>query len=123
MNRLISGMNTSRAFATLGLAMVTLCAASTIQAQTTPAPAATPAHEQKATVEMNDAEVRKVDIDSGKITLKHGEIKSLDMPPMTMVFNVKDKALLTNVKAGDKIKFAVISENRKYVITQIEAAK
>ena len=46
-----------------------------------------------------EAEVRKVDKDAGKITLKHGEIRNLDMPPMSMVFQVKDKALLDKVKA------------------------
>jgi Cu/Ag efflux protein CusF len=54
---------------------------------------------------MSDAEVRKVDMAQGKVTLKHGEIKNLDMPPMTMVFSVKEKAMLKGVKAGDKVKF------------------
>ena len=44
--------------------------------------------------------MRKVDKAGGKLTLKHGEIKSLDMPPMTMVFEVKDKALLDTVVAA-----------------------
>ena len=57
---------------------------------------------QAATTE---AEVRKVDKSTGKITLKHGEIRNLDMPPMTMVFGVTDKALLDKVKAGDKVRF------------------
>ena len=47
-----------------------------------------------AAADMTDAEVRKVDMEGGKITLKHAEIKSLDMPGMTMVFVVKDKAML-----------------------------
>ncbi|MES2532968.1 MAG: copper-binding protein, partial [Pseudomonadota bacterium] len=49
---------------------------------------------------MIDAEVRKVDIDAGKITLRHGDITNLDMPAMTMVFRVKDPALLQKVKPG-----------------------
>ena len=53
--------------------------------------------------EMTDGEVRKVSKDTGKITLKHGEIKNLDMPPMTMVFQVKDPGLLDKVKPGDKV--------------------
>ncbi len=56
--------------------------------------------------EMTDGEVRKVSKDTGKITLKHGEIKNLDMPPMTMVFQVKDPGLLDKVKPGDKVRFA-----------------
>ena len=70
--------------------------------------------------EMTDAEVRKVDIDAAKITLKHGDIKSLEMPAMTMVFNVRDKAMLGQVKAGDKVKFRVEKTNSGYVVTVIE---
>ena len=55
---------------------------------------------------MTDAEVRKVDKDAAKITLKHGELKNLEMPAMTMVFQVKDKSMLDQVKAGDKVRFA-----------------
>jgi Cu(I)/Ag(I) efflux system protein CusF len=72
---------------------------------------------------LTDAEVRKIDKDSAKITLKHGEIKSLDMPAMTMVFTVQDKALLDKVKKDDKVKFAAKHEGGKYVVTEIEVAK
>lgn len=54
---------------------------------------------------MTDGEVRKIDKETKKITIKHGEIKNLDMPGMTMVFQVKDVALLDPVKVGDKVKF------------------
>ncbi len=47
-----------------------------------------------AATEMTDGEIRKVDKENGKLTIKHAEIKSLDMPGMTMVFQVKDKAML-----------------------------
>jgi Cu(I)/Ag(I) efflux system periplasmic protein CusF len=71
--------------------------------------------------EMIDGEVRKVDRDAGKITIKHGEIKSLDMPPMTMVFQVKSPALLDKVKAGDKARFAVEkTAGGAFVVTEIE---
>ncbi len=70
-----------------------------------------------------DGEVRKVDKDAGKITLKHGPIKSLDMPPMTMVFQVKDRAFLDKVKAGDKVKFAAEEKAGAYIVTAIEASK
>jgi Cu(I)/Ag(I) efflux system periplasmic protein CusF len=70
---------------------------------------------------LTEGEVRKVDKSNGKITLKHGEIKNLDMPPMTMVFGVKDKALLANVKAGDKVKFAADKDAEgNYVVTSLE---
>jgi Cu(I)/Ag(I) efflux system periplasmic protein CusF len=72
---------------------------------------------------MADGEVRKLDLDNSKITLKHGVIKSLDMPPMTMVFNIKDKASFEKMKVGDKIKFLAVNENGKMMITKIEAAQ
>ncbi len=64
-------------------------------------------------------EVRKVDKEEKKVTIKHGEIKNLDMPPMTMVFQVKEAALLDNLKPGDKIQFRVIKEGRNYVVTEM----
>ena len=67
-------------------------------------------------------EVRKVDRDNLKITIKHGEIKSLDMPPMTMVFTVKDPALLEVAKPGDKVRFGAAREDGKFVVTAIEVA-
>lgn len=72
---------------------------------------------------MADGEVRKVDKANKKITLKHGEIKSLDMPPMTMVFQVSDAALLDKVKPGDKVQFNVAKEGTRFTVTQIEPAK
>jgi len=76
-----------------------------------------------ATMPMVDGEVRKVDMGSKKITLKHGEIKNLDMPPMTMVFQVKDPAMLEKVKAGDKVQFSVDNVNGAMTVLTIEPAK
>jgi Cu(I)/Ag(I) efflux system protein CusF len=73
--------------------------------------------------DMSDGEVRKVDKDARKLTLKHGEIKNLDMPPMTMVFQVQDAALLDKVKAGDKVKFRAEKSASGYVVTAIEALR
>ncbi len=70
-----------------------------------------------------DAEVRKIDKEQAKITLKHGEIKNLDMPPMTMVFRVKDAKMLENLSAGDKVKFAAEKVDGQYVVMQIVPAK
>jgi Cu(I)/Ag(I) efflux system protein CusF len=70
-----------------------------------------------------DGEVRKVDKDAGKVTLKHGELKDLDMPAMTMVFQVKDKAVLDKLQPGDKVKFKAINEAGKFTVTEIEKAK
>jgi Cu/Ag efflux protein CusF len=70
---------------------------------------------------LSEGEVRKVDKSTGKITLKHGDIKNLDMPPMTMVFAVTDKALLDKVKAGDKVRFAADKDaTGQYIVTSIE---
>jgi hypothetical protein len=70
-----------------------------------------------------EGEVRKVDKASGKISLRHGEIKNLDMPPMSMVFQVKDTALLDKVKAGDKVRFTVDQVNGDYTVMSIEVRK
>jgi Cu(I)/Ag(I) efflux system protein CusF len=72
---------------------------------------------------MTEGEVRKVDREARKITLKHGDIKNLDMPGMTMVFQVKDAALLDKVKAGDKVTFTAEKADGAIVVTAIEAAK
>lgn len=68
---------------------------------------------------MTEGEVKKVDLEAGKVTIKHGVIKHLDMPGMTMVFTAKDKGLLTNVKPGDKVQFMVVNESGKMVVTAI----
>ena len=73
--------------------------------------------------DMTDGEVRKVDVQGGKLTLKHAEIKSLDMPPMTMVFVVRDKSVLERLKAGDKVKFKAVNEAGKYTVTEIQPAQ
>jgi uncharacterized cupredoxin-like copper-binding protein/Cu/Ag efflux protein CusF len=73
--------------------------------------------------DMADGEVRKVDRDAKKITLKHGELKALDMPPMTMVFQVGDPALLDSVKVGDKVKFKAEKIGGAFVVTAIEAVR
>jgi Cu(I)/Ag(I) efflux system periplasmic protein CusF len=75
-----------------------------------------------AWAQSNEAEVRKVDKSAGKLTLKHGEIKSLEMPPMTMVFRVKDKAWLDQVAAGDKVRFDAEKIDGQYVVTAIKKA-
>ncbi len=72
--------------------------------------------------DMTEAEVRKIDKAQSKITLKHGEIKKLDMPPMTMVFRAKDTKLLEGLAVGDKIKFAAEQVDGGYVVTQVVKA-
>ena len=72
---------------------------------------------------MVQGEVRKVDSAQGKITLKHGEIKNLGMPPMAMVFQVNAAVPLDKLKAGDKVRFKAVYEAGKYVVTEIQPAK
>jgi len=72
---------------------------------------------------MSQAEVRKVDKDAGKLTLKHGPIPNLEMPPMTMVFRVKEAGMLDAVKAGDKVSFQAEKINGQYTVTRIQPAK
>ena len=72
---------------------------------------------------MTTGEVKKVDKDAGKVTLKHGPIKNLDMPAMTMIFRVKDAAMLEQIKEGDKINFAADKINGAFTLMQIESAK
>lgn len=74
--------------------------------------------------DMAAGEVRRVNKEQNKITLRHGEIKSLDMPAMTMVFEVRDPKLLDAVKAGDKVRFRVVKEpNGAFVVTDIKPAQ
>jgi Cu/Ag efflux protein CusF len=81
---------------------------------------ATPAATQAA--DMTEGEVRRVDSAAGKLTLRHGEIRNLDMPPMTMVFAVRDPAMLEALKPGDKVRFRVVEEGGAYVVTEIQPA-
>ncbi|MDP2226381.1 MAG: copper-binding protein, partial [Moraxellaceae bacterium] len=67
-------------------------------------------------------EIRKVDMKQGKLTIKHGEIKNLGMPGMTMVFRLRDPAMLTDLKAGDAVRFIVVKEGGAMVITEIKKA-
>ncbi len=73
--------------------------------------------------ELAEGEVRRVDKDAKKITIKHGPMPSLDMPAMTMVFQVKDPAMLDKVKPGDKVKFEAQKLGGAFTVTRIEMAK
>lgn len=69
---------------------------------------------------MTQGEIRKIDMDTRKITIKHGEIKNLEMPSMTMVFQVRDLALLEKVQAGDKVRFKAINDRGALVVTDLQ---
>jgi len=72
---------------------------------------------------MSEGEVRKVDKDAGKMTIKHGPIPNLEMPPMTMVFRVAEPAMLDQVKAGDAIRFKAEKVGGNYTVTELKPAK
>jgi Cu/Ag efflux protein CusF len=85
---------------------------------------ADPAHQGRVQLAqaaaLADGEIRRVDKEAKKLTIKHGPIPNLDMPPMTMVFQVKDPAMLDQVKAGDKVKFQAEKAGGQYTVTRIE---
>jgi len=64
-------------------------------------------------------EVTKLDKSAGKVTLKHGEIKNLDMPPMTMVFRVAEPKMLDSLAVGSRISFTAERVNGQYTLTSV----
>jgi Cu(I)/Ag(I) efflux system periplasmic protein CusF len=69
---------------------------------------------------LSEGEVRRVDKSAGKVTIKHGPLANLDMPSMTMVFRVKDPAMLDQVKEGDKIKFNAEKIDGALTVTEMQ---
>ena len=101
---------------------ITLAAALALTAvSVTPARAAEQAVAPAST--MTEGEIRRVDKDARKLTIRHGPIQNLNMPAMTMVFQVKDAAMLDTLNAGDKIRFTAERIGGAYTVTGIEAAK
>jgi Cu(I)/Ag(I) efflux system periplasmic protein CusF len=80
-------------------------------------------HHKPQAAATNQGEVRKVDKDAKKITIKHGPLEKLEMPAMTMVFQVKDPAMLDQVRAGDKIKFEAEKIGGAFTVTAIEPVR
>ena len=105
-----------------GLALAATSVLCSVALAQTAAPAASGAIAASAGA-MTEGEVRKVDKENRKITLKHAEIENLEMPGMTMVFQVKDAAMLGTVKQGDKIMFKAEKAGGALVITQIQPAR
>lgn len=83
-------------------------------------PAATAPSAQQA--ELSEGEITRWDPRTLRITLKHGEIKNLEMPPMTMVFRVADASLVGDLKPGDKVRFRAEQANGAYHVQRIEKA-
>ncbi len=118
-------MNTWKSFVstTAMVVLSTISHSAAVQAAATPPGDAAILVAQASTTDMTDGEIRKVDKDTKKITIRHGEIKNLDMPGMTMLFQVKDPVMLDMVKPGDKVKFKAEKLGGGVVVTEIEIAK
>lgn len=101
--------------AVLATAPFSLYAASDAAAQASSSGASSAASDA-----MSEGEIRKVDKDAKKITIKHAELKNLDMPAMTMVFQVKDPSMLDQVKQGDKVSFVAAKVGGQFTVTQID---
>jgi Cu(I)/Ag(I) efflux system protein CusF len=107
-------MNTSTFVLAVSL---TLASAAFAASHETSAPAATSA------AAMTQGEIRKIDKDAKKITIKHGEITNLGMPAMTMVFAAKDPAMLEKVKVGDSVRFTADKVDGVITVTSLEPNK
>ena len=106
------------------LAVGLLGAAAPAAAQSTAVPTtAAPASAAPSTATMTLAQIRRIDAAAGKITLKHDEIANLEMPPMTMVFQIRDAALLTGLSVGAQVRFLAEKIGGAYVVTAIEVIK
>lgn len=107
------------------LAVAAIAAASAAHAQPAPASAADhSAHHPAAAAAapLSDGEVRKVDKEQGKVTLRHGPLQNLDMPAMTMVFKVANPKMLESIKEGDKVRFTAEKVNGAFVVTAMQPA-
>ena len=100
-------------------------AISAFTAITMPAPAGATSHASHATpaTTLSDGEIRKVDKDTKKLTIRHGPLENLGMPAMTMVFQVRDMAMLDVVNVGDKVRFSADKVGGAYTVTHLEAVK
>lgn len=76
-----------------------------------------------AAAPLAEGEIRKVDKSAGKLTIRHGPLENLGMPPMTMVFRVKDAAMLERVRPGDKVRFRAERIEGVFTVTQLEPAQ
>ncbi len=110
----------------LNIVTIALLAAATaaLAQNSSPDPAAAgSAAASTASAAMSDGEVRRIDPESGKLTLRHGPITNLEMPGMTMVFRVADAKMLDALKPGDKVRFIADRINGAITVTHIEVVK
>lgn len=115
-------MNRIRILLALAAAVSTVANAQTPQpaAPAQPASAAAPAPAPEL---LSEGEVRKVNREAGKVTLRHGPLTNLDMPAMTMVFTATDPRLLDGLKEGDKVRFTAERKDGTYVVTALQVVR
>jgi Cu/Ag efflux protein CusF len=106
----------------VGLALAAANASAQMQMNDHSQHNAAPATSQDDANALADGEVKKVDKDTGKLTVQHGPLTNLNMPGMTMSFKVQDPAMLDQVKAGDKIRLRVERINGAFTVTKLEKA-
>ena len=102
------------------IAALTVAGAASAQTAT-PGPASAAVSTEAS--ELAEGEIRKVDKANKKLTIKHGTLKNLDMPGMTMVFHVTDETLLDKAQVGEKVRFRAEKVDGKFTVTQLEAAR
>ncbi len=113
-------------FNTLAVTAALLAAvgATTAQTQGTVAASSQPAAAASASsAPMVDGEIRKIDKEAAKLTLRHGPLENLGMPSMTMVFRAADPKMLDGLKEGDKVKFTADRVNGAFTVTTLEVVK
>jgi Cu/Ag efflux protein CusF len=107
------------------IAAALVCLAAIANAQQPAQDAGHAAHHPSAAASAppSEGEVRKVDLEQGKVTLRHGPLVNLDMPAMTMVFTAADRKLLEGLKQGDKIRFTADKKDGVYTVTAVQRAE
>ncbi len=118
----MQAIKTAASLAVLTLGALAGVAPVHAQAKLPAQPASAEASSAAPAVELTEGEIRKIDKDQRKLTIRHGEIKNLQMPGMTMVFQVRDPAVLAQVKVGDKVRFKVERGSTGLVVTELQPA-
>jgi Cu/Ag efflux protein CusF len=107
--------------------VITTIAAAILMALAVSAPARATNHATSSAAQaagsFTDGEIRKVDKQAKKLTIRHGPLETLGMPAMTMVFQVNDPSMLDTVKAGDKVKFVADKVGGSYTVTHLEISE
>ena len=107
-------------FTIAALSLAAVLSSPLFAAAATPVDAKSNTSTEAAGVALTNGEIKKVDLDSGKLTIQHGPLIKLHMPAMTMSFKAKDPSILQSLKVGDKVRFAAESTGGALVITMLE---